>query len=312
MGTGIVAVALVGLPVRPPGATAVALALWLLACGLLVLALVRPWTGPVTASGAPPMALMTVATGAHLLLGAELAAGLLWTVGTLLGLVVAVVVPRRRPAGDTGATWLMPAVPPVVSAASGAALVPHPVCWALLAVGLLRAAPIAILVVRGVLRHGPGPAAGVPALWIVLGPLGQSATAVHHLDGPVVGYGAVALGLAGAWLAVVATLTLRAAREGLPFGPGWWAFTFPLGTVVTGTSGLAEATGHAVLDAAAGLLFLALAAAWAVVATRSIRAAAGRAPAPSRAPGTASAAADPVRPRPAAGRAAGRTASGRP
>lgn len=322
MGTGIVAVALAGLPFDLPGAEAVAVAVWLLAVVLLVVAGCARGDGPVTAYGAPPMALMTVGAGAllvgHRVVGADAAlvlAAVLWTLGTLLGLVVAVVVPlRHRPRADelTGA-WLMPVVPPVVSAATGAALVPPALCWLLLGVGVVLSAPVALLVVRRLLREGAGPVAAVPTLWIVLGPLGQSTTAVHHLGGPVVGYGVPVLGAAYLWLGVVAAITLRTVRTtGLPFGGSWWAFTFPLGTVVTGTSGLAEATGLAVLDVAAGLLFAGLVTAWAVVASRTLRPAAATAPAPGPARGTASAAAVRARPRPAAGTAAGRTASGRP
>lgn len=279
MGTGIVAVALVGLPVALPGAAVVATGFWLLASLLLVLLTVLSVRGgapsPVTAYGAPPMALMTVGAGAlvvgHRVIGAEAArdlATILWLLGTVLGVAAAVVVPRLLVGEVTGA-WLMPVVPPVVSAATGAALVPHALCWALLVLGLVRAAPVAVRVVRRALRTALPPA-DVPTLWIVLGPLGQSATAVHHLGGPVVAYAVPVLGLAVLWLGVAAAVTVRTARTtGLPFGLGWWAFTFPVGTLVTGTSGLAEASGSILLGAVAMLLFIGLVAAWTIVATRT-------------------------------------------
>ena len=34
-------------------------------------------------------------------------------------------------------------------------------------------------------------------------------------------------------------MTVKTARAGLPFSLTWWSFTFPVGTVVTGTSQLA-------------------------------------------------------------------------
>lgn len=282
MGTGIVAVALVGLPVALPGAVVVATGFWLLALGLLVvltvLAVRGGVRGPVTAFGAPPMALMTVGAGALLVgyrvIGAEAArdlATVLWLLGTVLGVAAAVVVPRLL-AGEVTGAWLMPVVPPVVSAATGAELVPHALCWALLVLGLVLAAPVAVRVVRRALRTGLAPA-DVPTLWIVLGPLGQSVTAVHHLGGPVVAYAVPVLGLAALWLGVAAAVTLRTARTaGLPFGLGWWAFTFPVGTLVTGTSGLAQVTGSVLFDAVATILFVGLAAAWAIVATRTLQA----------------------------------------
>jgi tellurite resistance protein TehA-like permease len=59
----------------------------------------------------------------------------------------------------------------------------------------------------------------------------------------------------------------RAHRAGrLPFSPTRWSFTFPVGTVVIGTSGLAERTGSAV----AALAVLSIAS-WAAVAMRTAR-----------------------------------------
>jgi tellurite resistance protein TehA-like permease len=88
--------------------------------------------------GAPPMALMTVGDGA-LLLGKDwigLTPALtvdwaLWTAGTALGLITTVWIPFRmmtthdiKP-DSAFAGWLMPVVPPMVSAADGALLIPH-------------------------------------------------------------------------------------------------------------------------------------------------------------------------------------------
>jgi tellurite resistance protein TehA-like permease len=84
-------------------------------------------------------------------------------------------------------------------------------------------------------------------------------------------YGVPLWGFAMLWLAIAITLTARTARDGLPFGLTWWSFTFPVGTVVTGTSGLAQLTGNNVLQAAAGVLFVLLISAWAVVAVRTVR-----------------------------------------
>ena len=73
-----------------------------------------------------------------------------------------------------------------------------------------------------------------------------------------------------AWLAIAASVTLRAARKGLPFGLTWWSFTFPVGTCVTGTIGLAARTGVDLLRYGSVALFLLLLAAWLIVAVRTV------------------------------------------
>ncbi|HWJ84186.1 MAG TPA: hypothetical protein VNR62_02085 [Cellulomonas sp.] len=71
-----------------------------------------------------------------------------------------------------------------------------------------------------------------------------------------------------AWLGVAMAVTWRVRP---PFGLPWWSFTFPVGTVVTGTSALAAATGAALFSWAAVALYLALVGAWAVVGTATAR-----------------------------------------
>ena len=58
--------------------------------------------------------------------------------------------------------------------------------------------------------------------------------------------------------------------QGLPFGLTWWSFTFPVGTCVTGTIGLADRTGADLLRYGAVGLFLLLLAAWLIVAIRTV------------------------------------------
>jgi tellurite resistance protein TehA-like permease len=62
---------------------------------------------------------------------------------------------------------------------------------------------------------------------------------------------------------------LRTARQHLPFSLTWWSFTFPVGTVVTGTSGLAVHSDDTFFTVAAVLFFLGLVTAWATVAVRT-------------------------------------------
>jgi tellurite resistance protein TehA-like permease len=318
MGTGIVAVAATLLPGHVPGVREVAVAMWAAAAVLLVVLLgaaagrsrggvVRRQLGdPATAPflGVPPMAVMTVGAGALLVgrdvIGANAAvvvAGGLWCSGMVAGVATAVVVPvamarRGVGLGDVVGAWLLPVVPPMVAAATGAGLVAHAggargallgLLYGLFALGLVGSAVVIALVVARLARHGVGPARTVPALWIVLGPLGQSVTAASLLGDAAGGrretafalwYGVGAWTCAMAWLALVAVLTARTARRGLPFSTAWWGFVFPVGTVVTGTSRLAERTDSATLTAGAIALFIMLVAFWALTAARAVAAAA--------------------------------------
>lgn len=327
MGTGIVANAAVSLPWQPPGVRAFALVVWLLAATLLVVLLVATalhWRrypararghhlNPVMAHfyGAPPMALLTVGAGAMLvgkdLIGAQAALvldALLWTSGTVLGLASAVIVPylafTRHDVRDDAAFggWLMPVVPPMVSAATGAVLLAHLpagqwrltlliACYAMVGISLLAAILVLAQIWGRLMRHKVGPAVMVPTLWIGLGPLGQSVTAVnllglhasevldptwaHALLVAGVLFGVPVLGFAMFWAALALTVTVRTARSGLPFALTWWSFTFPVGTCATGAAALAARTGSTALAGLAVLLFVGLLIAWATVAARTFR-----------------------------------------
>jgi C4-dicarboxylate transporter/malic acid transport protein len=326
MGTGIVATAAATLPVQWPGLRGFATAIWVLAAGwLLVLtaAEIVHWArhrqaalaharDPVMVQfyGAPPMALLTVGAGALLLgpalIGAHAALlidAVLWPLGTLAGLASSVAVPylmftRLRAAPDAAfGGWLMPVVPPMVSAATGALLIPHLpagqprlslllACYAMFGISLIASVVVMTQLWQRLVRHSVGPAAMVPTLWIVLGPLGQSITAASLLGAAArralpfpygaafqafgVVYGVPVWGFAVLWAALATAITVRAARAHLPFSLTWWSFTFPLGTLVTGTTGLALHTGSVVFHWAAAGLDLVLVAAWIVVSVRTV------------------------------------------
>ncbi|MBA8795939.1 C4-dicarboxylate transporter/malic acid transport protein [Friedmanniella endophytica] len=325
MGTGIVANAAATLPVRLPGLLDVARVVWALDLALLVIISAatlahrlrhpgrRYLADPVMAHfyGAPAMALMTVGAGAVLVggpwLGHEPALVLdavLWSAGTLLGLGTAVTVPYRAftehrigPESAFGG-WLMPVVPPMVSAATGPLLLPLVTdpqtratlvlaCYAMFGLTLVASLVMITLIWHRLVHHKLGAAAAVPTLWIVLGPLGQSITAAHVLgvQAPAVlpapygrafeafglVYGVPVWGFALLWAALALAVTVRTVRAGLPFSLTWWSFTFPVGTVVTGTSGLAAATGLPLFAGAAVAIYVALVAAWLVVAVRTVR-----------------------------------------
>src|SRR6202008_2605182 len=122
----------------------------------------------------------------------------LWGLGTIAGLASTVAIPYlafteyKLEHRDTYATWLMPVVPPMVSAATGAALIAHLpagqprltlllACYAMFGISLFISLVTIALLWERLAFHGPGPARLIPTLWIVLGPLGQSVTAAGLL-----------------------------------------------------------------------------------------------------------------------------------
>jgi len=327
MGTGIVANALVLLPFDWPAARDIAIAPWALAVVMLVAisaATVVHWARHTDRArghlanaamapfyGCPPMALLTVGAGTMLvappLIGAHAAVvvdSTLWGLGTGLGLLVAILVPAtmiRR--GDLDprhafATWLLPVVPPSVSASTGAALIAHLPshgaqqamlfgCYAMFGVSVFLAALMIALLWFRMIFVDAGPARMVPTLWIVLGVLGQSVTAAGLL-GPHAGelvrapygealeafgvvYGLPVWGFALAWIAIAGLITVRTMRHGLPFSLTWWSFTFPVGTVVTGTSVLANETGATSFAWLALGIFGLLLLAWATAFVNTLR-----------------------------------------
>ncbi|MDQ1751374.1 MAG: hypothetical protein QOE71_2430 [Pseudonocardiales bacterium] len=325
MGTGIVAVAAATLPVQFAGLRPAAVVIWALAAALLIAltaATVIHWVRyPATARGhashpvmvhfygAPPMAMLTVGAGTVLLgpnvLGLRLAVDIdwaLWFGGTVTGLATAAIVPylmfTRHHIGARGAFggWLMPVVPPMVSASTGALLVPHAAagqarltmllaCYAMFGLSLFASVIVIGLIWYRLSVHQVGEARMVPTLWIVLGPLGQSITAVNLLGGVAqqalpapyadalrtfgVLYGVPVWGFALLWAFTAGAITIRTARSGLPFSLTWWSFTFPIGTCVTGTAGLALHTGADLFRYTAVLFYAGLVAAWLLVATRT-------------------------------------------
>lgn len=326
MGTGIVAVAAATLPFQPPGMRQAASAAWLLAAGLLALLVIASaahvlrhprqfranLTNPVMVNftGAIAMAFLTAGHGALLyapaFIGPAAAIGLdiaLWSIGTGIGIVTAVSVPaflflRETAPGEGGVFggWLMPVVPPMVSASTGASIVQHlpageaRVTMLIACAMLFGATIIPSLLITGQLwarlaRHGIGPAAMVPTLWIVLGPLGQSSTAAMALGrasahvlpeeaastAAVLGvaYAAPVMGTALLWMGIVVVITIRQIRRGMPFALSWWSFTFPVGTCVTGASGLAAASGSTAVAVLATVIYAGLITAWAIVFART-------------------------------------------
>lgn len=327
MGTGIVAVAGATLPVHVVGLRAFAQTVWVIAAVLLVALIVLVgghWLRHPTVArsharnpqmahfyGAAPMALMTVGAGAVLvgrdLLGERVVVDLdwvLWTGGTLGGLFTAVSIPflmfTQHNVGPDAAFggWLMPVVPPMVAAATGALLLPHMAagtgretmlfgCYAMFGLSLLASLNIIAMIWARLTLYGTSGSARVPTLWIVLGPLGQSITAAgllgagaglavapdlaEDLNAFAILYGVPVWGFAVLWIAMATALTVRTLRRGMPFALTWWSLTFPVGTFVTGTSQLAGHTHLPAFRVAAVIAYAGLLFTWLLVAVRTAR-----------------------------------------
>ncbi|MFF8596223.1 TDT family transporter [Streptomyces sp. NPDC015220] len=327
MGTAAVGTAGAALPVHVPGLRTVCTAVWalsLLWLTVLLGARALHWAhhrdqarahllDPAAAPfyGCLAMALLAVGGGA-LSVGRDWIGGtgalaldtVLFTAGTAVGLVAAVAVPylmavhHRIEPHQAGPVWLLPVVAPMVSAALGPALVRHlPAgqaretlllgCVAMFGLSLLATLALLPLVLGRLLIAGPLPLALTPTLFLVLGPLGQSTTAVGAFADAAPGvvaapygtgfavfallYGVPVMGFAVLWFVFAVAQVLRAGRRGMGFAMTWWSFTFPVGTCVTGASALARHTHLAVYDTLAVGLYAVLVTAWAAAAVHTVR-----------------------------------------
>ncbi|MEU4658671.1 TDT family transporter [Streptomyces sp. NPDC023723] len=324
MGTAMVASAGAGLPWQPPGLRTGCAAVWTLSLALLVTLLAARalhWRhhrdraraqlrDPASAPfyGCLAMALLSVGGGALTVgrdwIGLPAAVALdtvLFGAGTAVGLAAAVAVPylmatgRRTGPGQAAPAWLLPLVAPMVSAALGPLLVPHlpagqpretllAACLALFGASLLATLLTLPLILARLLTGDPLPPALTPTLFLVLGPLGQSTTAVGNFADAAPGrgtallavlYGVPVMGFALLWLASATAHVVRARRHGMRFSLTWWSFTFPVGTCVTGAGALARHTGLAGCAALALLLYAVLVVAWSVAAVGTVRGIAG-------------------------------------
>ncbi|MGV9580552.1 TDT family transporter [Streptomyces sp. NPDC003509] len=326
MGTAIVATAGAALPVGVPGLRAGCVVVWALSAVLLAVVataraghwilhrdqarahLLDPAVAPF--HGCMSMALLAVGAGTLVVgrdvLGRPAAVAVdavLFTAGTVAGLVAAVAIPflmvvrHRLAPGSASPVWLLPLVAPMVSAAVGPLLVPELApgqgrealllaCYAMFGLSLLATLVVLPLIFARLVHEGPLPLALTPTLFLVLGPLGQSTTAVNQLADVAPGavpapyasalgafavlYGVPVMGFALLWLALSAAMVVRALRRGMGFTMTWWGFTFPVGTCVTGAAGLARHTGLDAFNWLAVALYVLLLTAWAVAGVRTL------------------------------------------
>lgn len=229
---------------------------------------------------------------------------LLAVVGTVLALAVGVAFAALlfvshgvEPQAANGA-WFIPPVVTIIAPLVLVPLVPHVAAtdvpllvfagYALWGMGFLLFVLVASLLYDRLVFH-PLPAAPLaPSIWIGLGPIGVGGLALLRMaqaGTPLWGDAAPAVLAASSivatalwgfglwWLAAaVVLLASYLRRSWLPYGLGWWAFTFPLGAFTACTLALGRCWHAGAVEALAVVLFLSLAVVWAVVSTSTLRA----------------------------------------
>ena len=128
--------------------------------------------------------------------------------------------------------------------------------------------------------------------WIPLGVVGQSTAAAQAMAGsagPLLpatlaaalqdvanDYGVLMLGLGVPLAAWAVAMTVRGFRRRMPFVPGWWSLTFPIGTLALGAHLLGVGSGMTVFLAAGLACWSALCGTWVLCAVATARAVATR------------------------------------
>jgi tellurite resistance protein TehA-like permease len=279
--------------VRSPGTLtaslrAAQLPLWgMVAMGLLSL-------GAATATVLPPW--VPALSGVAVVVD-----GALWVAGTLLGLGTAVgftAVLIRAEASTPTTVWGLAVVPPMVSATVGAGLLPHLTPSLQVAMLVVTVTCFALsLTLGGVIfalaYHHHWRVAGLPIAasttsWIPLGVVGQSTAAAQAmavaaaplLPAPVAAavqglandYGVLMLSIGVPLAGWAVVMTIRGFRHRMPFVPGWWSLTFPIGTLALGRHLLGAGTGLTAFLVAGVACWLALVGTWTLCAGASVRA----------------------------------------
>ncbi|KAI8874390.1 C4-dicarboxylate transporter/malic acid transport protein [Ramicandelaber brevisporus] len=174
---------------------------------------------------------------------------------------------------DMNATWLLPIVPNVVTAASGGLLAPHLsynhglailiISYMLMGAGMLVSLSIMIIYFCRLALFKLPPKEVIISSLLPLGPLGQSAYGLLQMgvafnkiasgnDKLPAGLGTTALNIGivsslmlwgcGMWYLVIAILSITTTivtQKGIPFNMGWWGLTFPIGVYAAATLSIA-------------------------------------------------------------------------
>ncbi|QJC21485.1 TDT family transporter [Arcanobacterium buesumense] len=194
----------------------------------------------------------------------------LWSIGTVIGLVTNVAFlahTMSRHVGTPLPVWGLAVVGPMVSATTGALLLRHfhtpglqfmmlTLSFLCFILALTHGTIIFILAYAWHNRIEPLPVDASISSWIPLGVVGQSTAAAVAISGSAslflapqaqsfatttaVIYGLVMLVIAVPVIGFAIGQTWRGYRNNMAFSPGWWALTFPIGTLALGGAMLSE------------------------------------------------------------------------
>ena len=255
--------------------------------GLLVLATTTAAVGPAIL----PARTILVVVGILAVVGSVLA--LAASVSFAVILFVAPSVPTEAANGG----WFIPPVVTIIVPLALLPLIPAVdtatarllvfVGYAAWGIGFFLFVLIAALLYARHVYHALPEPPLAPSLWIGLGPIGVGSLALVRLapftatvwNPTVVGVIVAASALVAAvlwgfglwWLATAILLLGRYRRTGpLPYGVGWWAFTFPLGAYTVATLALATSWDVAELNVLGALLFALLVGFWLVVTANTV------------------------------------------
>ena len=328
MGIGIVAALTYTSPIPIPGLHSIGIALFFLDNVVFTIALglwlwrwihhtdeaIKDFSDPgkILFYGALAMGISVIGNdylviGRHLITPATaiLISKTFWFCGVIVALFTVVTVPyllfisHKVSLEDTHASWLIPVVPPIVAAATGAKLIPYwsTLSWQFFFTILILAMfgmtfflfiMISSLYYSRLVYSREIAGNFVPSVWILIGPIGMSMTIFSIL--PIVtqpfldpwNSGFHALGIIFAismwgigiwWIAIASLYSLLhlAKKESeIPFNLGWWSYVFPLGSFTTGTYALNDLLGNSFFAVAGFIQFMVLIAFFGLVLSKTL------------------------------------------
>ncbi|WP_045391598.1 TDT family transporter [Falsirhodobacter sp. alg1] len=235
-------------------------------------------------------------------------ATVLWWLDVVMAVACGIAIPylmftrQTHSIDQMTAVWLLPMVAAEVAAVSGGLLAPHladahmqlVVLWmsyVLWALSVPIAMSVIVVLVLRLAVHKLPHVSMAATSWLALGPIGTGALGLMTLgqaapdiltanDLGQYAAAAAAIGFIGGllmwgyglwWMAMATLITLRYAREGLPFNLGWWGYTFPLGVFTVATLKLASILPIGVIGVFGHVLVAALAVVWMIVAFRTCK-----------------------------------------
>ncbi len=136
------------------------------------------------------------------------------------------------------------------------------------------------------IRHELLPAGMAPLIWMNMGPIGASITALFALvnnssiavsKDPLFIFAFFLWGLGFWWFIMALALTLHYVRKlSLPYSLAWWAFIFPLGAFVNSSLDIGKAFGLDILNLFGFALLFGLLGLWAVTGALTLARSVGR------------------------------------